>query len=125
MILGQGPAITSDTGSEPEQVSKAHQYQLCNDSPWVTEARNALFSQDPLALSDIRQDCTTILVMSFEETKVQDIQWVELKATSNKHIYTIWKLAWEQCQHFTGSSQTGMYHLAQAWGFKRFMCHPP
>ena len=56
MILGQGPAIATDTGSEPEQVSKAHQYQWCNDSPLVKEARNALLSQDPEVLSHVRWD---------------------------------------------------------------------
>ena len=60
MILGQGPAITLDTGLEPEQVC-------------VTEARNALLSQDQQALSDLRWDYSAILVMIIEEAKVQDI----------------------------------------------------
>ena len=73
MILGQGPAISLDTGWEPEQVSKDHQYQWHNDSTWVTEVRNALLSQDPQALSDLRWDCTTILEMILEEANIQDI----------------------------------------------------
>ena len=72
IILGQDPNITMDAGLEPEQVSKAHQYQWYNDSPWVKEARNALLSQDPQALSDVRKDCTAIVVVILEEAKIQE-----------------------------------------------------
>ena len=70
-------------------------YQLHNDFPWVIEAMNALISQDPKALSDIRQDCTTILVTILKEAKVPDILLVELEVPSNKSLYTVWKLALE------------------------------
>ena len=90
MILGQGPAITTDTGSESEQLSKAHQYQWGNDSPWVTEAQNALLSQDPQALSNIRWDYTTILVMILKEAKVQAILCVEPAYPMTKASMPCW-----------------------------------
>ena len=93
MIMGQGSAITSDTDSEPVQVSKVHQYQWCNDSPWATEGRNTLLSQALQALPDIRQDCTIILVTILKEAKVQDILQIEPEVSSNKSLYAMWKLA--------------------------------
>ena len=95
IILGQGPTITSDTGSEPKQVIKACQYQLCNDLPWVTEARNPLLSQDLQALSNVRWDCNAILMTILEEAKLQDILWVEPKVPSEKSLYAMWNLAQE------------------------------
>ena len=38
--------------------------------------------------------------MILEEAKVQDILQVELEVPSNKSLYSMWKLAWEQGQHF-------------------------
>ena len=89
-----------DAGLEPEQVSKAHQYQWHSDSPWVKGARNTLLSQNQQALSDIRWGCTTILVMILEEANIQDIFQIELEVPGNKSLYAIWKLAQEQGLHF-------------------------
>ena len=52
MILGQGPAVTSDTGFRARAGQQSPPISMVQwDSPWVTEARNALLSQDQQALS--------------------------------------------------------------------------
>ena len=124
MILGQGPAITMDAVLEPEQVSKTHQYQWHNNSPWVKEARNALLSQDPWDLSNVRWDCTAIMVMILEEAKNKDILQVELEASSSKPSMPCGNWHGIRASTSSGSSQTGMHHPAQAWGFRGFMSQP-
>ena len=104
-------AQSQNRSAKPTNINSA----ISTDSPWFKEARNALLSQDPQALSNIRQDCTTILVMILEEAKIQDIFWVELEAPGNKSLYAIWKLAWEQGLHFTRFLPDRMHCLAQTW----------